>query len=95
MAQHVNRREFSMAAGAISAAYSLAPGAVMGANDQLRLGFIGVCDTATDWNLPACEDWMARNAANAERLLMTTRRFYRGHPGPSRVWKIYIVPPAK
>ena len=60
-----------------------------------RLGFIGVCDTATDWNLPACEDWMARNAANAERLLMTTRRFYRGHPGPSRVWKIYIVPPAQ
>jgi uncharacterized membrane protein (UPF0136 family) len=60
-----------------------------------RLGFIGVCDTATTWNLPACEDWMAKNAANAERLVMTTQRFYRGHPGPSRNWKVYIVPPAK
>ena len=60
-----------------------------------RLGFIGVCDTATTWNLPACEDWMAKNAANAEKLFMTTQRFYRGQPGPSRNWKIYIVPPAK
>jgi uncharacterized membrane protein (UPF0136 family) len=60
-----------------------------------RLGFIGVCDTATTWNLPACEEWMAQNAANAERLVMTTQRFYRGHPGPSRNWKVYIVPPAK
>jgi hypothetical protein len=60
-----------------------------------RLGFIGVCDTATTWNLPACEEWMAKNAANAEQILMTTRRFYRGHPGPSRSWKVYIVPPAK
>jgi hypothetical protein len=60
-----------------------------------RLGFIGVCDTATTWNLAACEDWMAANAADAERLVMTTQRFYRGHPGPSRNWKVYIVPPAK
>jgi len=60
-----------------------------------RLGFIGVCDTATTWNLPACEDWMAKNAADAERLVMTTQRFYRGHPGPSRNWKVYIVPPAR
>jgi 4-amino-4-deoxy-L-arabinose transferase-like glycosyltransferase len=60
-----------------------------------RLGFIGICDTATTWNLPACEEWMAKNAAKAERLVMTTQRFYRGHPGPSRNWKVYIVPPAK
>lgn len=60
-----------------------------------RLGFIGICDTATTWNLPACEDWMAKNAPDAERLLMTTRRFHRGHPGPSRIWNIYIVAPAK
>jgi 4-amino-4-deoxy-L-arabinose transferase-like glycosyltransferase len=60
-----------------------------------RLGFIGICDTATTWNLPACEDWMVKNAGNAEKLFMTTQRFYRGQPGPSRNWKIYIVPPAK
>ena len=60
-----------------------------------RSGFIGICDTATTWNLPACEEWMAKNAAGAEQILMTTRRFYQGHPGPSRNWKVYIVPPAK
>lgn len=64
-------------------------------DEARRLGFIGVCDTATTWNLEACEAWMAANAAGAERLVMTTQRFYRGHPGPSRNWKVYIVPPAK
>ena len=59
-----------------------------------RLGFIGICDT-TDGRLPTCEAWMAQHARNAEQLVMTTQRFYRGHPGPSINWKIYIVPPAK
>lgn len=77
----------------------LAPGGEWSAGlipleEAKRRGFIGVCDTQTTWNLPACEDWMAKNAAGAERLLMTTRRFFRGRPGPSRIWKIYIVPPA-
>jgi len=26
---------------------------------------------------------------------MTTQRFFRGHPGPSTNWKIFIAPPAK
>jgi len=59
-----------------------------------RLGFIGICDT-TDGRLPTCEAWMAQHAKNAEQLVMTTQRFYRGHPGPAINWKIYIVPPAK
>jgi 4-amino-4-deoxy-L-arabinose transferase-like glycosyltransferase len=59
-----------------------------------RLGFIGICDTS-DGRLPICEAWMAENAVNAERLAITTQRFYRGHPGPAISWKIYIVPPAK
>jgi hypothetical protein len=59
-----------------------------------RLGFIGICD-ASDERLPACETWMTANGANAERLTMTTRRFFQGHPGPAITWKIYIVPPAK
>jgi 4-amino-4-deoxy-L-arabinose transferase-like glycosyltransferase len=59
-----------------------------------RLGFIGICDT-TDGRLPVCEAWMKDNAPNAEQLVMTTQRFFRGHPGPSTNWKIYIVPPAK
>jgi hypothetical protein len=59
-----------------------------------RLGFIGICDT-TDNRLPACEAWMKENAPGAEQVVMTTQRFFRGHPGPSTAWKIYIQPPAK
>src|SRR5438132_2987009 len=59
-----------------------------------RLGFVGICDT-TDGRLPACEAWMAQHAKDAEQLVMTTQRFYRGHPGPATNWKIYIAPPAK
>jgi hypothetical protein len=57
-----------------------------------RLGFIGVCDT-TDSRLPTCEAWMKENAPNAEQLVITTQRFFEGHPGPSVAWKIYIQPP--
>jgi 4-amino-4-deoxy-L-arabinose transferase-like glycosyltransferase len=59
-----------------------------------RLGFIGICDT-TDARLPVCDAWMLANATNAEQLSITTQRFFRGHPGPSILWKIYIAPPAK
>ncbi|WP_291863831.1 glycosyltransferase family 39 protein [Bradyrhizobium sp.] len=59
-----------------------------------RLGFIGVCDT-TDGRLPVCEAWMAANAADAERLTITTQRFFKGHPGPAITWKVFIAPPAK
>jgi len=59
-----------------------------------RLGFIGICDTS-DGRLPVCDAWMAANAANAERLTISTQRFFRGHPGPAITWKVYIAPPAK
>jgi 4-amino-4-deoxy-L-arabinose transferase-like glycosyltransferase len=59
-----------------------------------RLGFIGVCDT-TDYRLPACDAWMTANAPNAERLAITTQRFFHGAAGPATAWKIYIVPPGK
>ena len=38
---------------------------------------------------------MKENAKNAEQLVMTTQRFFHGHPGPAIDWKIYIAPPAK
>ena len=38
---------------------------------------------------------MAANGANAERLAITTQRFFHGHAGPAIGWKIWIVPPAK
>jgi enoyl-CoA hydratase/carnithine racemase len=59
-----------------------------------RLGFIGICDTSDD-RLPACEAWMKENAPDAEQLVITTKRFFKGHAGPSTAWKIYIQPPAK
>jgi 4-amino-4-deoxy-L-arabinose transferase-like glycosyltransferase len=59
-----------------------------------RLGFIGICDT-TDGRLPICEAWMKQNAPEAEQIVMTTQRFFSGHPGPATNWKIYIQPPAK
>ena len=59
-----------------------------------RLGFIGICDTS-DGRLPVCDAWMAANAVNAERLAITTQRFFHGRPGPAISWKVYIVPPAK
>jgi 4-amino-4-deoxy-L-arabinose transferase-like glycosyltransferase len=59
-----------------------------------RLGFIGICDT-TDYRLPTCEAWMNANAPNAERLAITTQRFFHGHAGPSTLWKIWMAPPGK
>jgi 4-amino-4-deoxy-L-arabinose transferase-like glycosyltransferase len=58
-----------------------------------RLGFIGVCDMS-DGRLPTCDAWMAANADHAERLVITTQRFFHGHSGPATSWKIYIEPPA-
>jgi len=63
-------------------------------DEARRLGFIGICDT-TDGRLASCEAWMKENAQNAEQVVMTTQRFFQGHPGPATAWKIYIQPPAK
>ena len=59
-----------------------------------RLGFIGVFDP-TDGRLPEFEKWIAETAPNAERLVMTTRRFTHGKAGPAMTWNIYIAPPPK
>ncbi len=58
-----------------------------------RLGFIGICETAS-LHQRECEAWMAAHASSAEQLVMTTQRFFRGHAGPASSWKIYIVAPA-
>ncbi|NOJ46565.1 glycosyltransferase family 39 protein [Bradyrhizobium archetypum] len=59
-----------------------------------RSGFIGICEPG-HWKFEECEAWMKAHAANAERMVMTTRRFFLGMPGPATAWNIYIVPPAK
>lgn len=63
--------------------------------DELkRYGFIGVFD-ATDERLPKFEKWISETAPNAERVVMTTRRFTHGKAGPSMSWNIYFAPPGK
>ncbi len=57
-------------------------------------GFIGICETG-DWKLEKCEAWMKVHAANGERMVVTTRRFFLDMPGPATVWNIIIVPPAR
>ncbi|WFU72184.1 glycosyltransferase family 39 protein [Bradyrhizobium sp. CB2312] len=63
-------------------------------DDVKKYGFIGVFDP-TDGRLPAFEKWVSEVAPNAERIVMTTRRFTHGKAGPSMSWNIYIAPPAK
>ena len=63
-------------------------------DDVKRYGFIGVFDP-TDGRLPAFEKWISDVAPNAERMVMTTRRFTHGKAGPSMSWNIYIAPPGK
>lgn len=63
-------------------------------DDAKKYGFIGVFDP-TDGRLPGFEKWVAEVAPNAERMVMTTRRFTNGKAGPSMSWNIYIAPPAK
>lgn len=59
-----------------------------------RSGFIGICEVG-DWKLEKCEAWMQAHAANAERMVMTTRQFFLGKAGPATAWNIFIVPPAR
>jgi hypothetical protein len=59
-----------------------------------RSGFIGICEVG-DWKLEKCEAWMKAHAANGERIVVTTRRFFLGMPGVATAWNIFIVPPAK
>jgi 4-amino-4-deoxy-L-arabinose transferase-like glycosyltransferase len=63
-------------------------------DDVKRLGFIGVFDPK-DGRLPEFEKWIAETAPNAERLVMTTRRFSHGRAGPAMSWNVYIAAPAK
>lgn len=63
-------------------------------DDVKKYGFIGVFDP-TDGRLPAFEKWVSEVAPNAERIVMTTRRFTHGKAGPSMSWNIYIAPPGK
>ena len=59
-----------------------------------RAGFIGICDP-TDSRFGSCETWMKENAAGAERVVISTRRFFQGQAGVSSRWHVYFVAPGK
>jgi hypothetical protein len=62
--------------------------------DLRRLGFIAIFDAA-DYRTPEYEKWAAATAPDAERIVMTTRRFTQGRPGPSVTWHVFIAAPGK
>ncbi len=62
--------------------------------DTRRAGFIGICDP-TDERVERCEAWMKEYAAGAERVVISTRRFFQGQAGISSRWHVYFVPPGK
>jgi 4-amino-4-deoxy-L-arabinose transferase-like glycosyltransferase len=59
-----------------------------------REGFIGVCEVG-DWKQQNCDAWMKQNAAEGERMVITTRRFFRGRASAATAWNVTIVPPGK
>jgi hypothetical protein len=63
-------------------------------DEARRDGFIGICEVG-DWKQAVCEAWMKDNAPNAERIVMTTRRFFGGHAGAATSWDVFIAPPGQ
>jgi 4-amino-4-deoxy-L-arabinose transferase-like glycosyltransferase len=63
-------------------------------DEAKRLGFIGICEVG-DWRQQTCEAWMKDHAAGGERVVMTTRRFFRGTPLAATTWNVVVVPPAQ
>jgi hypothetical protein len=60
----------------------------------MRLGFIGICDPR-DNLIHVCEKWMNDTVPDAERLDLTSRRYFHGKAGPAVKWKIWIKGPEK
>jgi len=62
-------------------------------DEAKRYGFIGICEVGT-WNQQACDAWMKRNAAGAEEMVITTRRYFRGSANAATAWNVFVVVPA-
>jgi hypothetical protein len=67
---------------------------LMSLAEAQRDGFIGICEVGT-WNIDRCEAWMKDHAAGAERLVLSTRRYFNGQVGISTRFDVYLVPPKK
>lgn len=70
------------------------PSGLITAADAQRSGFIGICDKGGPF-YRQCDAWMKANATRGDRIIVTTRRFFNGKPGPAVNWEIHFVPPAE
>jgi hypothetical protein len=68
------------------------PSALLTTAEALRSGFIGICDSGGPF-YRQCDAWMKAHAQNAVRVIITTRRFLNGKPGPAVNWEIHFMPP--
>ncbi|MDB5653612.1 MAG: Dolichyl-phosphate-mannose-protein mannosyltransferase [Tardiphaga sp.] len=59
-----------------------------------REGFIGVCQV-DDWKQAMCDAWMKENAPNGERMVVSTRHFFKGQASAATRWNVVIVPPGR
>ena len=57
-------------------------------------GFIGICEVGA-WKQQECDAWMKRNGADAEKLVITTRRFFGGSNSAATAWNVYVVHPGQ
>ncbi|MDB5652869.1 MAG: hypothetical protein JWQ94_482 [Tardiphaga sp.] len=70
------------------------PSGLTSLDEARREGFIGACQI-DDWKQTMCDTWMKDNAPNGERLVVTTRRFFKGMAGAPTMWNVVIVPPSR
>jgi 4-amino-4-deoxy-L-arabinose transferase-like glycosyltransferase len=63
-------------------------------DEAMKRGFIGICDTK-DIVIQQCEKWMNDTVPNAERVDLSSRRYFHGKAGPAVRWKLWIVPPSR
>jgi 4-amino-4-deoxy-L-arabinose transferase-like glycosyltransferase len=72
--------------------YEQWPSGVTSMAEARRNGFVGICEVG-DWKFERCEAWMKDNAVGAERIVMTTRRFFKGNASAPTTWNVYLVSP--
>lgn len=70
------------------------PSGLITAEQADRSGFIGICDKDGPF-YRQCDAWMKAHATRGDRIIITTRRFFNGKPGPAVNWEIHFVPPAE
>ena len=74
--------------------YEAWPSGLTSIAEARREGFIGICEVG-EWKQATCDAWMKEYAADGERMVITTRKFFKGIAGAPSVWNVVIVPPGR